>query len=238
MKEWKGNKNALKSQLAIDKEYTTKGRDKDDFYATDPVAVRRLVEGASGWLREIFRSCRYFFSYIEKGAQYILYRNSREYEAPGIWECAVGSCNLFDELLRLGYDVIGTDIKDRCGREPKEMLNIDFLKTDISFTMEHSIGIILTNPPYSLATEFIKHALEILPDNGLYIAFMNISYLAGQKRFTEVYINGTLREIYIFSKRVECWRNNDKTRQTGSMANYAWYVFQKGYFGQPTLYWL
>ena len=24
----------------------------------------------------------------------------------------------------------------------------------------------------------------------------------------------------------------------GSIANYAWYVFQKGYNGQPTLYWL
>jgi hypothetical protein len=119
---------------------------------------------------------------------------------------------------------------------------VDFLKADPEklFTEKYNHPqIILTNPPYSLATEFIEHALEILPDGGVYIALMNITYLAGQKRYDRVYSKGVLREVYIFRKRVECWRDNDIEKYGGkSMVDYAWYIFQKGYKGNPTLYWL
>ena len=68
---------------------------------------------------------------------------------------------------------------------------------------------------------------------------MNITYLAGQKRFETIYSKGNLWMVYIHSKRIECWRNNNKEQYShNSMANYAWYVFQKGYNGQPTIYWL
>lgn len=254
-KEWKGNSDSVRSRLAINKQHTTAGREKDDFYATDPVAVRRLVEGASSWLRGILCSCEKDIAHYEK-SKYELYFNGEPHTYkignklgeyyyqyfnihPIIWEPAVGSCNLLDELHRLGYSAIGTDIKDRCGKEPKKFLNLDFLKTDVSFTRKYNIGVILTNPPYSLATKFALHSLEVLPENGIYCALMNVCYLSGQKRFREVYMTGTLREVYIFSKRIACYKNNDREAYNDSkMADYAWYVFQKGYFGQPTLYWL
>ena len=78
----------------------------------------------------------------------------------------------------------------------------------------------------------------VLPDNGLYIALMNISYLSGKARYEQIYRWGTLREVYIFSSRISCWKNNVPEKGHGSPCNYAWYVFQKGYAGQPTLYWL
>ena len=68
---------------------------------------------------------------------------------------------------------------------------------------------------------------------------MNITYLAGQKRHEQIYRWGTLREVYIFTKRIDCWRNNVRqSDNTCRMVDFAWYVFQKGYAGQPTLYWL
>lgn len=148
----------------------------------------------------------------------------------GIWECACGNGNLAECLRNNGYDVAASDLINRgYGLSGK-----DFLKTKAS-----GFTIILTNPPYSLATEFIEHALYILPEGGLYIALMNITYLAGQKRYREIYSKGSLREVYVFSKRVECWKNGVIPQdKCGSIANYAWYVFQKGYKGQPTLYWL
>ena len=171
-----------------------------------------LLDGCSDWLK--FR-----FSLTKKT------------QAP-IWECACGNGNLAKILVSYGYNTIATDIKDRgYGATGK---HYDFLKIHSG-----SFCHILTNPPYSLATEFIEHALEILPDNGLYIALMNITYLAGQKRFELVYSKGMLRDVYVFSKRIECWKNNEPPKdKCGSIANYAWYVFQKGYDGQPTLYWL
>ena len=209
VKEWKGNSASVRSRLAIKKDYTTKGREQDDFYATDPEALERLLAHCSEWLHNILRA------------------------NPIIWECACGNGNLADLLDKKGYPVYATDLKDRGYKYGKP--HIDFLQNDNI----PSARVILTNPPYSLANEFIKHALDILPEGGVYIALMNITYLAGQKRYNEIYSNGTLRDVYIFSKRIECWRNNDKEKYGNkAMVDFAWFVFQKGYKGQPQIYWL
>ena len=222
MKDWKGNSASVRSQLAIKADHTTKGREENDFYATDPKALEILLKKCSLQTRYALELCKY-----DGYTRFI------------IWEPAAGVGNLSNILREYGYNVVASELRIRGVKNIVE--GIDFLKIkDYSqkFKGERPY-IILTNPPYSLATEFIEHALEILPDGGLYIALMNITYLAGQKRFERVYSKGTLREVYIFSKRIECWKNNERPKdKCGSMANYAWYVFQKGYNGQPTLYWL
>ena len=207
-KEWKGNSNTVCSRLGIQKDHTTSGREQDDFYATDPEALEKLFDGCSNWLSELFSDTKH----------------------RGVWECACGNGNLAECLEKHLFDVHATDLKDR----GYGVSGIDFLQTSVS-----GYPIILTNPPYSLANEFILHALEILPEGGVYVALMNITYLAGQKRYSAIYSKGSLREVYIFSKRIECWRNNDReTYGNKAMVDFAWYVFQKGYKGQPTLYWL
>lgn len=220
-KDWKGNSNSLHAAIAAHRGGGKSMRQEDDFYATDPKALRMLIEdGCSDWLNSHFT------------------RVQRRH-AP-IWECACGNGSLASILKfsKGGFEVIATDLKDRgYGISGK-----DFLQMDADWLYHNTfykIDTILTNPPYSLATEFIEHALDILPYGGLYIAFMNIGYLAGQKRWQRVYQFGTLREVYVFSKRMEVWKNGEPPKdKCGSIANYAWYVFQKGYKGQPTLYWL
>ena len=206
MKEWKGNSASARKRLGIKADHTTKGREQDDFYATDPEALQMLLDGCSEYLRKELNNCT------------------------GIWECACGNGNLAECLRNNGYNVAASDLKDR----GYGLIGKDFLKTKAS-----GFTIILTNPPYSIANEFALHALKILPYDGLYIALQNITYLAGKKRYNEIYSGGVLREVYIFSKRVNCWRNNEKqSKNSYMMIDYAWYVFQKGYKGQPTIYWL
>lgn len=216
MKEWKGNSNSAHAAIAAHRGGKTM-RQEDDFYATDPIAVEKLLDNCSDYLSSYFRDMQ-FMNY-------------------SIWECACGNGNLVHALRNRGYAVLATNIKDRgCGLSSVDFLKVDPKKFFARYREPHTI---LTNPPYSLATEFIEHALEILPERGLYIALMNITYLAGQKRYQRVYSKGSLREIYVFSKRIECWKNGEHPKdKCGSIANYAWYVFQKGYKGQPTLYWL
>lgn len=238
MKEWKGNKNSAHAAVAAHRGGGKSMRQEDDFYATDPVALEALLDHCSLWLMDILDSCR-LGNY---NRHYSTYYHGVLMSAPCIWECACGNGNLYRILEQRGYNCIYSDIKDRSTPEyPLKytgMLNKDFLKEYV-YPLKYNVGVILTNPPYSLATEFIEHALDILPDNGLYIALMNITYLAGQKRYNRVYQFGGLRELYIFKKRVECWKNGEKPKdKCGSIANYAWYVFQKGYKGQPVIYWL
>lgn len=221
MKDWKGNSNATHAAVAAKKPGSKTVREENDFYATDPKALEM------------------YLSYIYNTGVHSAYIFERclTNKFP-IWEPAAGLGNLSNFLCECGYNVVASDLKFRGAKNVVE--GIDFLsikdyKQKFKGATPH---IILTNPPYSLATEFIEHALEILPDCGLYIALMNITYLSGQKRFERVYSKGTLREVYIFSKRIECWKNNERPKDKCGMANYAWYVFQKGYNGQPTLYWL
>ena len=239
-KEWKGNSDSVRSRLSINKDHTTKGREDDDFYATDPEALEKLLDHCSMFLQGIFFSCRPKVYDIAAKQQYAIYKNGvLSWLQPHIWECACGTGNLVDVLLQRGYYAVWTDLKDRKYGKYRGMYGRSFLDITQLFCMKYNVGVILTNPPYSLATEFIEHALEILPDNGLYIALMNITYLAGQKRYKRVYRYGNLREVYIFSKRVNCYRNNDKEEYgSQAMVDFAWYVFQKGYCGQPTIYWL
>jgi len=63
-----------------------------------------------------------------------------------IWEPAEGKGNITNELRRLGFNVIGTDI----------IKGYDFLKW-----CPEKFDCIVTNPPYSLRYEFIKRAYEL-----------------------------------------------------------------------------
>lgn len=247
MKDWKGNSGAIRSRLTIKKDHTTKGRQDSDFCATDPRALEMLLDHCSVFLRLMLESClrkntpgveeKYYFSFRFEFEGEICVAH----ETPYIWECAAGVGNLYNVLKERGFRVIPSDIIDRGGLAPKKMFEVNFLDKVKSshLAQKCNVGVILTNPPYRYATEFIEHAMKILPVNGCYIALMNLCYLAGQDRYKRVYQFGELREVYIFSKRIECWRNNDKETYGGkAMADYAWYVFQKGYAGQPTIYWL
>ena len=220
MKEWKGNSNSAHAAIAAHRGGGKTMRQEDDFYATDPKALEELLARCTNWLKDQFLRTKS-----------VPIGKITNHMSGYIWECACGNGNLGRVLIKNNFLLVATDIKDRGFGISRDT---DFLKTNFCLGR-----IILTNPPYSLATEFIEHALEILPEGGLYIALMNITYLAGQKRYQLVYSKGSLREIYVFSKRIECWKNGERPKdKCGSIANYAWYVFQKGYKGQPTLYWL
>ena len=144
-KEWNGNSDSARSRLGINKKHTTKGRETDDFYATDPKALEMLLAGASEWLQRVFD--------YEKFKP----RTIRDHVPSCIWECACGNGNLASYLIQNGFHVYASDLKDR----GYGIRGIDFLQAKSTYN-----PIILTNPPYSLANEFIEHALKILPEGG------------------------------------------------------------------------
>lgn len=68
-----------------------------------------------------------------------------------IWEPANGSGAMEQVMLDRGYAVLGTDLNPQTpGRD-----SIDFLQSNLECDW------IITNPPFSKATEFITHALEL-----------------------------------------------------------------------------
>lgn len=150
-----------------------------------------------------------------------------------VWEPACGCGNISKVLEQYGCKVISTDLYDRGYGTP----GIDFLQ---STKVPDGCRYIITNPPYSLSDQFILHAMDILPDGGEYIALLNLSYLAGKSRFKEIYSKGYLRYIYVFSGRINCYKNNEPTGHS-SPVNYGWFVFKKTkpeYRFSPMIFWL
>lgn len=143
---------------------------------------------------------------------------SRERFYTKIWEPACGRGNISKVLESKGYNVISTDLYDRgYGKS-----GVDFLTAELPF----ECNTIITNPPYALADDFVKHAMDILPLGGRYFALMNLSYLAGQKRFKEIYNKGYLHAIHVYPHRIKCHKNNEDTGHS-SPVNYAWFEYRK-----------
>lgn len=102
---------------------------------------------------------------------------------------------------------------------------------------EYWDGDILTNPPYKYAQEFVEHALELIPEGKKVFMFLKLTFLEGQKR-RGLFNKKQLKTVYVSSKRIKCAKNGKFDDMGSSAAAYAWYEFEKGYNGQPTIEWI
>ena len=150
-----------------------------------------------------------------------------------IWECACGAGHMSKVLIEHGYNVKSSDIIDR-GFENTEI--IDFLKVG---TMEKPMDII-TNPPYKYAAEFVEHALELQRRGGRVAMFLKLTFLEGKarKKFFEKY---PPKVLYVSSARLQCAKNGDFEKYgkgVGTAIAYGWYIWEKGFTGEPVIRWI
>ena len=147
-----------------------------------------------------------------------------------IWECACGEGHIAKVLESNGYSVISTDLIDRGYGEG----GIDFLAQTEN---RGNCSDIVTNPPYKLALEFAQHALEIVEEGNKVAMFLKLTFLEGQKR-KQFFLKYPPKRIYVFSKRMLCAINGQFKQGESSAIAYAWYIWEKGYKGKPTIDWI
>jgi hypothetical protein len=148
-----------------------------------------------------------------------------------IWEPACGDGAMTDIFKKFGYETYSSDIIDRGYGNS----GIDFLKCDTN----NGCSSIITNPPYSIALEFVLKAKELLTDDNAKIAmFLKTVFLESSGRY-EMFQDKEfpLKSIYQFSKRVSLYKDGKKMTNGGMIA-YAWYVWDKSYIGKPTVEWI
>lgn len=147
-----------------------------------------------------------------------------------VWEPCAGHHLIADEVAKRGHKVHMTDIAEYEGYEHAKL---DFLTVDPNETFR---GDIITNPPYFQATEFVLKALSMI-DNGHKVAMLlRLQFLEGMKRYEALLKDNPPKTVYVFTNRQVCDKNDDFTK--GSAVAYAWFVWQKGWHGDPTLKWL
>lgn len=136
-----------------------------------------------------------------------------------ILEPSCGDGAIVKVLRDAGYDVVGKDLS----------LGQDFLKE------EEKYETIITNPPFSLALEFVLKAKELC---NKFIFLLPASYLHGKERYDKIYTDTKfpLSKVYIFTRYPllgEALRNDGKYN-TGMMV-YAWYIWDKNHVGKAHL---
>lgn len=129
--------------------------------------------------------------------------------------------------------IIGLDIVDR-GYENTIISNY----FDYSFDGDFNI---VTNPPYNLAQEFLEHSMEQVKEGKKVAMFLKIQFLEGVKR-KELFKKYPPKIIHVFSKRQNPLRNGEEFDENGkrwsSTMCFAWFVWEKGYIGQPIINWI
>ena len=143
-----------------------------DLYETPPCATRALL-----------MQCRY---------------NSGALPPPDgflnpIWEPAAGRRAIADELIADGYAVVATDLVARGA--PGVVPRLDFL---LETSAPKNCRRIITNPPFKLADEFARHALELVDDVFL---LLRLAYLQGAER-SDLIDGGKLAAVYPFVERL------------------------------------
>ena len=157
----------------------------------------------------------------------LLYK-SGELNKVKYWECACGDGALSKRLEHYGFDVVSTDKVYRGYGEG----GVYFLKqSDDKFD-----GDILTNPPFKDIEKFIKKALKIT-GRRVYI-FGKLQILESQKRYETIFADNPPYKVLVFSKRVPCYRNGDRSFKNGSTVPYAWFIWDNEYNGKTLVDWL
>ena len=147
-----------------------------------------------------------------------------------IWECACGQGHLSDVLKDKGHRDFSTDIVDR-GYNGVEIQNF------LTRTTGYWLGDIMTNPPFKLAEKFVENGYDWLQKGNCLYLFLKIQFLEGQKR-KKLFKQCPLKYVYCYSSRQQCCRDADFEKYTATTQFYAWYVWEKGFAGEPIIRWI
>lgn len=187
-------------------------RAEHDFYATDPVAVNKLIHS------------------LEKDGLI---------PTDGPLSClepCVGNGNIVKAYSAL-YASTWTcvDIVDR--GYPNTIVT-DFL----TWRSPNTYDLILTNPPYSFAAEFIERCMNMLTESGMCCMFLKLQFLEGINR-KALFDKYPPKYIYVFRGRMATWKNgaevdpNTNKKWATTVAS-AWFVWIKDSKTEPIIRWL
>lgn len=145
-----------------------------------------------------------------------------------IWEPACGGGHLSEAIKEHGKDVHSTDLIDR-----------GYGTGGVDFLTQNDIwpGDIITNPPYILSTEFVYKAMSLLTPGKKLAFLLRIQFLESVKR-RKLFAEYPPKFVYVFSRNIRCAKNGDFKNATGNASTYAWFVWEKGFIGEPIVRWL
>ena len=161
-----------------------------------------------------------------------------------VLEPCCGNGNIAKVLTNAGYKVTATDLYDH-GYGTTGVDCFDYTNIDQD---------IITNPPYSLTTEFIEHMINELKSGRKMALFLKLQVLEGQARYQKIFSQGKLKRVYVYVNRVACYKNDERyqknedgslkldkdgnPKKIGSACAYMWAIWEADYNGFPEVRWI
>src|SRR5580765_6210105 len=147
------------------------------------------------------------------------------YQQPAVvWEPAAGEGFMVRALRGSGFKVFATDIS-RLGKK-------DFLKLRKPPGMlPRRIDAIITNPPYSHATEFIEHALKLAHHRAFVCMLLRCDFDSAKSR---QHLFGGCEQFackLVLTKRINWFEH----RIASPSFNHAWYIWDKAHRGSAEI---
>jgi hypothetical protein len=136
-----------------------------------------------------------------------------------VWEPACGSGVMANAHRSAGYNVHETDIET----------GTDFLKAD---GLPNLVQCVCTNPPYTLAREFIEHSLQLTkPVGGVVAMLLRTDYdHAVSRRHLFAECQAFAKKL-VLTKRIK-WFADTKGQPS---FNHAWFIWEWTHAGRPTI---
>jgi hypothetical protein len=146
-----------------------------------------------------------------------------------IWEPACGPGAIVRVLRAAGHRVYATDLVDY-GSPDQDAHGVDFL---MESSAPDSIASIVTNPPFKLADQFVRHALLLCPR--VYM-LLRLAFLESERR-SGILDNGLLKRVYVFRERLPMMHRAgwDGPRASSAMA-FAWFCWDRQHRGPAALH--
>ena len=105
----------------------------------------------------------------------------------------------------------------------------------LEFQPGREFGAMLTNPPFTLAQEFVEHAKTHTV--GPICILQSVAWIGTQKRSRWLSERSGLKMMLNLARRPR-WEFDDGKPGASNIWDFAWYIFERDYTGKPTIDWL
>ena len=195
----------------------------------------QAVDGVVKFLSS-FKKGKNFSANNAKGQR----KKSDFYETPYSLTHRLFDNEYFDKELTVCEPACGAGAMTRVFKEywrEDKITAYDIEKDFLTETKQYDY--VITNPPFSLAYEFVQKAKEVAKKK--FALLLPLSYLHGKKRFDNIYSDREygLKKVYVFTRYPMLGEElrEDGRYKTG-MVVYAWYIFERGVGHLPVIDWI
>lgn len=112
--------------------------------------------------------------------------------------------------------------------------DIDIINSDyISFDCKDKYDVIIAHFPYQESTngigysQYILKALQDIKKDGYVCSFQRLSQLESKKRYEKIYGKYKPLKIFVYSHRMNRFKNGDFSKKENSAVAYSWIIFHK-----------